>query len=69
MRKDVDKVFVPLQKQYFEEQKAIDEKCKNLNKKEMREFLTNRSIRLGTEVFEKAWETGDNLWNKYDEKF
>lgn len=69
MRKDVDAVFVPLQKKYFDEQKAIDEKCKSLNKKQIRYFLTKRSIRLGTEVYEKAWETGDNLWNKYDEKF
>lgn len=69
MRKDVDKVFIPLQKSYFEEQAKIDEQFMNLSKKKRREFLTNRTIQLGNEVVEKAWEIGDGIWTKYDEKF
>lgn len=69
MRKDVDKVFIPLQSKYFEEQAKIDEQYLNLNKKKRKEFLTNRSKQLGGEVVEKAWEIGDHIWTKYDEKF
>lgn len=69
MRHDIDEVFVPLQKQYFEEQAKIDEEYLSLSKKKRRSFLTKRSILLGDEVVEKAWEIGDGLWTKYDEKF
>ncbi len=69
MRHDVDKVFVPLQKQYFEEQAKVDEQYLSLSKRKRRAFLTNRSIELGNEVVEKAWEIGDGLWTNYDEKF
>lgn len=69
MRKDVDKVFIPLQRKYFAEQAKIDEQYLQLNKKKQKEFLTNRSKQLGNEVVEKAWEIGDHIWTKYDEKF
>jgi len=69
MRHDVDNVFVPLQKKYFEEQAKIDDEYLSLSKKKRKSFLTNRSIQLGNEVVEKAWEIGDGLWTKYDEKF
>ncbi|MCT4602400.1 MAG: C69 family dipeptidase, partial [Marinifilum sp.] len=69
MRHDVDTVFVPLQKQYFQEQAKIDEEVAKMSKKKRKDFLTKRSILLGNEVVKKAWEIGDGLWTKYDEKF
>lgn len=69
MRKDIDKVFIPLQKSYFEEQAKIDEQFLSLSKKKRLEFLTNRTIQLGNEVVEKAWGIGDGIWTNYDEKF
>lgn len=69
MRHDVDAVFVPLQKQYFDEQAAIDQEASKMSKKKRTELLTKRTIQLGNEVVEKAWEIGDGLWTKYDEKF
>ncbi len=69
MRHDIDKVFIPLQKSYFEEQAKIDEQFMSLSNKKRVGFLTNRTIQLGNEVVEKAWEIGDGIWTKYDEKF
>ena len=69
MRHDIDEVFIPLQKSYFEEQVKVDEQFMSLSKKKRTEFLTNRTIQLGNEVVEKAWEIGDGIWTKYDEKF
>jgi len=69
MRHDIDEVFIPLQKSYFEEQVKVDEQFMSLSKKKRTEFLTNRTIQLGNEVVKKAWEIGDGIWTKYDEKF
>ncbi|MCT4615403.1 MAG: C69 family dipeptidase [Marinifilaceae bacterium] len=69
MRKDVDAAFVPLQRKYFEEQKSIDEQYIKLSKKKKRTFLTERTKKIGGEVVEKALETADGIWTKYDEKF
>jgi dipeptidase len=69
MRHDVDEVFVPLQKKYFEEQAKVDEEYLSLSKKKRRNFLTKRSILLGDEVVEKALDIADGIWTKYDEKF
>ncbi|MFA8435128.1 MAG: dipeptidase [Marinifilaceae bacterium] len=69
MRHDVDAAFVPMQKRFFQEQAEIDKQYMNLSKRKRKEFLTKRTIDLGNQVVEKAWEVGDGLWNKYDEKF
>jgi len=39
------------------------------NMKKRREFLTEYTHRQGTRAVEKAWELGDLLWTRYDEKF
>jgi len=40
-----------------------------ISKKRTEKYLTNYSINWGNKVVEKAWEIGDYLWTKYDEKF
>ncbi|MFP4018832.1 MAG: dipeptidase [Bacteroidales bacterium] len=72
MHKDVDSVWNPWQEQLFEEQKEIDEKAKELYEEDPAkavEFLNGRTMKWGNKVVEKAWDLGDFLWTKYDEKF
>lgn len=72
MHKDVDSVWNPWQEQLFEEQKEIDEKAKELYEEDPAkavEFLNDRTMKWGNKVVEKAWDLGDFLWTKYDEKF
>jgi len=72
MRKDIDAVWDPIQKKFFDEQKEIDKKALEIfNKKPKKaiEFLTGYSIEQGDKVVKKAWKLGDFLWTKYDEKF
>ena len=72
MRKDIDAVWDPMQKKFFDEQKEIDKKALEIfNKKPKKaiEFLTGYSIEQGDKVVKKAWKLGDFLWTKYDEKF
>ena len=37
--------------------------------KKAREYLTDYTNLWGEKVVNKAWELGDFLWTKYDEKF
>jgi dipeptidase len=70
MVKDLNAVWNPLQEKYIKELKETDEKASKIkNKEERRKFLTNSVIEKGNYVVEKAWELGDFLWTKYDEKF
>ena len=72
MRHDVNGVWQPMQKKMFEEQKAVEEKALELLKRDRtkaRDFLTDYTITWGNRVVEKAWDLGDMLWTKYDEKF
>lgn len=72
MRHDVTKVWNPWQMELFQNQKDIDEKVKDLlenNPEEARKLLTDYSVKWGDKVVKKAWELGDFLWTKYDEKF
>ena len=39
------------------------------NQKKRRKALTSYTIEQGDRVVNKAWELGDLLWTKYDEKF
>jgi hypothetical protein len=39
------------------------------NPAEAVKFLTNYFNDWGTKVVERAWQLGDELWTKYDEKF
>ena len=70
MHKDVDSVWMPLQKELIDNQKNIDNLAKNMKSKKRRiEFLNQYSNDWGNKVVNKAVELGDYLWTKYDEKF
>ena len=70
MRHDVRECWDPIQKELLDNQKGFEEKALKIkNIKKRREFLTNYTVKQGTRVVEKAWDLGDFLWTKYDEKF
>ncbi|MGM0498226.1 MAG: C69 family dipeptidase, partial [Bacteroidota bacterium] len=72
MHKDIDEVWIPWQKEVFEKQEEIDEKAQRLYEEDpekAKEFLTKHTNKWGNKVVEKAWDLGDDLWTKYDEKF
>jgi dipeptidase len=72
MRYDVRNVFDPWQAELFEKQNEMEQKALMLYKENPAEavkFLTNYFNDWGTKVVERAWQLGDELWTKYDEKF
>ncbi len=73
MHKDVDAVWIPMQEDFINQQKEIDEEALRLyNKKKPEktiEFLNNYSNKQGEKVMDEAIRLGDFLWTKYDEKF
>ncbi len=73
MRYDVNAVWDPWQEELFEKQAAFEEKAlelyKNGKQKELNAYLTGYTMEWGNRVVEKAWELGDLLWTRYDEKF
>jgi dipeptidase len=73
MRRDVDAVWMPLQKELFINQKLVDQKALGLydpeNPDNTTNYLTGYTNELGEKVLKKAWELGDFLWTKFDEKF
>lgn len=72
MRHDVAKVWKPMQEELFTNQKSIEDKALELFKSDpekAKNHLTGYSMFWGNKVVEKAWELGDFLWTKYDEKF
>ncbi|MCK5170001.1 MAG: C69 family dipeptidase [Bacteroidales bacterium] len=73
MHHDVDAVWNPMQKELFENQKLFEEEASKLydeNKPQKTiEYLTKYTKNWGVKVVDKAWELGDFLWTKYDEKF
>ncbi len=72
MRYDVTNVWKPMQAELFANQKSTEEKALKLFKSdpdEGKKHLTGYGIFWGNKVVEKAWELGDLLWTKYDEKF
>jgi dipeptidase len=70
MRKDVDAVWEPRQTSLFEAQSEFEKQALTIkNKKDLSRYLTEYVIKNGNEVVKKAWELGDFLWTKYDEKF
>lgn len=73
MRKDVDAVWVPWQKGLFNNQNLVDKKALELydpaNPEQTIKYLTSYTYEWGDKVVKKAWELGDFLWTKYDEKF
>lgn len=73
MRKDVDAVWNPWQAQLFAESLNFEAQALQLynsgKKDELKSYLTKYTNDWGIKVVEKAWETGDFLWTKYDEKW
>ena len=71
-RHDVTSVWVPMQDELFQNQKSFEAKTLEIykdNSQEAIKKLTGYSIYWGTKVVKSAWELGDFLWTKYDEKF
>ena len=72
MHKDVDAVWLPMQKEFIDDLKDTDQEALELynkNPKEAVEFLNNYSNEKGSFVMDRCIELGDLLWTKYDEKF
>ena len=70
MRHDVDKVWIPLQKELFDYQSDIEKQALTIKQGPKRiEFLTGYTMQWGNKVVDEAWKLGDFLWTKYDEKF
>ena len=70
MHKDVDAVWNPMQKELFDKQYVFEKEALKITKPEKRkEHLTKYTMDWGEKAVKKAWELGDYLWTKYDEKF
>lgn len=70
MSKDIQAVWGPWQKEVFENQKNIEKEIYNIKStKGQIEILTRYTNEWGNKVVNKAWELGDFLFTKYDEKF
>lgn len=72
MRRDVDAVWKPIQRELFQNQKATEDQALQVFAKsptEGRAFLTRYSNSWGERAVREAWKLGDKLWTKYDEKF
>lgn len=73
MRYDVTEVWSAWQQELFANQEKIEKAAMevyNPNKPEKTiSLLTNYTMSWGEKVVSKAWDLGDFLWTKYDEKF
>jgi dipeptidase len=73
MRFDVNAVWDCWQNELFTGQGAFEKQALELykrgEKKELNNYLTGNTMEWGNRVVEKAWELGDLLWTRYDEKF
>lgn len=73
MRYDVNEVWDEWQNGLFDGQEAFEKQALEIHKKgkkgELNSYLTNYTLEWGDKVVEKAWDLGDLLWTKYDEKF
>jgi len=72
MRKEVEKVWKPVQAELFSNQKKIEDEALALhqrNSNRAKAFLTRYSVEWGDRIVKRCWELGDFLWTKYDEKF
>jgi len=73
MRYDVNSVWDPWQKELFSAQKEFEERAMEMyqsgNNSELVDMLTGYTVNWGNKVVNKAWELGDMLWTRYDEKF
>lgn len=69
MRKYIDKAWKPLQKEFFDNQTATEQQALRLLEKDRAEairFLTQYTNNQCKTALDKAWETGDLIWTKFD---
>ncbi|PID91582.1 MAG: peptidase C69 [Bacteroidetes bacterium] len=73
MRYDVNSVWDAWQAELFDAQSALEKEALDLykagKKEECKDLLTTYTLNWGKKVVDKAWDLGDMLWTKYDEKF
>lgn len=73
MRYDVTEVWSAWQQELFANQEEIEKDAMEVYNPKKPEktisLLTNYTMSWGEKVVSKAWELGDFLWTKYDEKF
>ncbi len=72
MRHDIDATWLPMQAELFKNQKSFEKEALglyNISPEKCRKHLTNYTIEWGNKVVDEAWDLGDKLWTKYDEKF
>jgi dipeptidase len=72
MRHDVEKVWGPIQNEFFEMQPSMEQQALQMYKQDpakAKAFLTGYTGKWGNYVIDKAWKLGDYLWTKYDELF
>jgi len=68
-RHDVDAVLLPLQEDIFAKQRETELAAMSMNRKQTIAYLTRYTMSWGNKVVNTAWQLGDDLWTKYDEKF
>lgn len=69
MRKYVDAAWGPMQKEFFANQKNIEEQALQLGQSDRNaaiRFLTDYSNQQCNKAVKKAWETGDLIWTVFD---
>lgn len=72
MRRDVTAVWQPWEQEMLDHQAAVEAEALlqyQKSPKKAQSLLTNYGMEWGNKVINKAWELGDLLWTKYDEKF
>lgn len=73
MHKDIDSVWLPLQMELFKNQSKTElhalDMIKMGSKPDAVAYLTKYTNEWGNKVVARAWQLGDMLWTKYDEKF
>ena len=72
MRHDVRAVWDPLQAKLFYKQKEIEAEALSLwgeDRDKGKEYLTKYCIEQQETIVKEAWDLGEELWTKYDEKF
>jgi dipeptidase len=72
MRKDVTRVWGPIQAEFFEMQPTVEQQAVQMYQQDpdkAKAFLTGYTGKWGSYVIDKAWKLGDYLWTKYDELF
>ena len=69
-QKDLQAVWKPLQTEWFENQTIVEEKALKLydpeDNRKVLDYLTQYSSDCCNTAVNKAWNLGDDLWNKYD---